>query len=340
MTKMNIEMSEELLLNYLNGLISEDERLEVEAWYFASKENEKNLDLLYYTLFVSRRLADMQCIDVDKSLAEFKRRIEKNQTLVKESTNKRSRVYFNKRIFAAAIFVGIIFLGTFTVTRIMDKIAAPFIVMTNLGERAHVILPDGSKVWLNACSRVEYSSSLFSKTRKVNMIGEAYFEVKKDKRAPFIVNSNELFTRVLGTRFNIRANPDAQFITTTLLEGSIMVNSDKIAGEGLIMKPNQQLKFDPKTGATSLTDCPSSDECVEWIDGQLNFNQASLEEIASSLERYYNVHISFSNDKLKKECFTCSFETKESIYQILNILKLTCIFDYRVENRNIILFVN
>ena len=248
----------------------------------------------------------------------------------------RSRIY--KYVASAAIFAGIVFAGGFTANRVMKKLSAPFMVMTNLGERARVVLPDGTKVWLNACSKVEYNTSFFSNDRNVKMAGEAYFEVAKDKDAPFVVNSNELLTHVLGTKFNIRANVDEQYVTATLLEGSILVTSSRIKGEGVKMKPDQQLRFDKRTGKCLLIDCSLSNDYIGWIDGVLHFEQATLGEIAVSLERYYNVNITFANEKIKQERFTCDFETNENIYQILSILRLTDKIDYKIEKRNIKIF--
>lgn len=343
MEGMNIEINEDILINYLNGNLSIADRNVVESWYIESKDNQKILEQLYFTLFVSDRLGAMNSIDVDKSLREFKRRLRAKENISEESIvddieESKARKFHYSRYVAAAIFIGVLFAGGLTVDRVMKKMAAPFIVMTNLGERAQVSLPDGTKVWLNACSRVEYKSSLFSNERNVTMDGEAYFEVKKDKNAPFIVNSNGILTHVLGTKFNIRANADEQYVIATLLEGSILVTSSQLDEQGVKMKPDQQLRLDTKTGKCTLKDCSLSEDYIGWISGTLHFEQATLGEIALSLERYYNVSILFKNERIKQERFTCDFETNENIHQILSILKLTDKFDYKIDKRNILIF--
>jgi ferric-dicitrate binding protein FerR (iron transport regulator) len=207
-----------------------------------------------------------------------------------------------------------------------------------MGERSNIMLPDGTTVWLNSCSQIEYTSSLFSKKRQVNLTGEAYFEVTPDKSKPFVVNTRNLNTTVMGTKFNIRANPDDSQITATLLEGSIWVSIAGTPDEKTIkMFPDQQLIYDCNTGMTTLATCFSTENYINWINNMLYFEKASLLEITKSLERHYNVHFIFTSEEIKNESFTCDFQTNENIYQILSILKLTGKFDYKIDGRTIIL---
>jgi ferric-dicitrate binding protein FerR (iron transport regulator) len=171
------------------------------------------------------------------------------------------------------------------------------------------------------------------------MTGEAYFEVLHNKNAPFIVNSRKLNTTVLGTKFNIRANEDDAYITTTLLEGSIVVSkADAPDHKSITLKPNQQLKYDYNTGNYTVLECPSSKDYICWIDNKLYFENTKLSEIVKNLERHYNVNFTFASEKIKNETFTCDFNSNENIYQILAILKLTGKFDYKINGGMITLF--
>jgi ferric-dicitrate binding protein FerR (iron transport regulator) len=170
----------------------------------------------------------------------------------------------------------------------------------------------------------------------VTLSGEAYFEVEKDRSHPFVVRSNDLQITVLGTRFNIRSNDDDPFITTTLLEGEIKVTATAWGiDKEIVMKPNEQLRFNREGNQRELYVCPTAEEYIDWINGKLHFENAPLSEIAAGLERYYNVDITISSEKLRNEKFTCDFETTENIYQIFSILKLTNTFDYKINNRHI-----
>jgi ferric-dicitrate binding protein FerR (iron transport regulator) len=324
-------MTDEILIAYLCHTLPEEARREVETWYLASKENQKLLEQLYFTLFVGDRLQAYNQIDVEQSFLELKEKIRR------QHAGKR-HVKYGWRIAiraAAAVFAGILVLNGFQMMKTLSK---PFTIVTNLGERVQTILPDGSKIWVGACSKLEYYNPLpffASKERQVYLNGEAYFEVEKDKAHPFVVHSNDLQITVVGTRFNIRSNDDDLFITTTLLEGEIKVATPAWGDKEIVMKPNEQLRFNRETEQRELYACPSAQEYIEWIDGKLHFEGASLGEIAASLERYYNVTIAISDEALRNKKFTCDFETTENIYQIFSILKLTNTFDYTINNRHI-----
>jgi ferric-dicitrate binding protein FerR (iron transport regulator) len=334
-----MDINTELLIDFLNGRTDEEIQRPIEEWYFASEENKNKLEQFYFILFLNERLQVEKKIDVEKSLEELKSRInsKENKEHLPDSKTKRWTFHW-KQIAVAAAMIGIIFTGGITLKKTAEKLEQPFIVATRLGERSNVTLPDGTRVWLNSCSRIEYTTSLFSGKRKVNLAGEAYFEVRKDKNASFIVNSENVSATVLGTKFNIRANREDSQITATLLEGSILVSVKDLAEKKCIkMKPDQQLIYNCRTGKIDLSECFSASDHISWIDNKLYFEKAGLLEITKSLERYYNVHFVFASEDIKNETFTCDFQTNENIYQILSILKLTGKFNFKVEERTIIL---
>lgn len=328
---MNTKPNDKTLVAYLNGELEDSEKQQVEEWMFSSEENKKQIEQLYYIMFVSDRISVINNINVDQSLDKLKKQIREKE----RKTNKRPPFYYMKRVAVAAIFIGLLLTGNIFYKHISESLSAPYSITTGLGERAQTTLPDGTRIWVGACSKLEYYTPLLSKERKVNLTGEAYFEVKNKNNAPFIVNSNEMRTEVLGTKFNIRANSDEQFIVATLLEGSIRISSIDKSEKDVIMKPMHQLLFDRTTGDSRLYTCSAAEEYIGWINGNLHFDRTSLENIAISLERYYNVDIVINSENLKKEIFTCDFDTKENIYQILSVLKMTNKFDYKVNNRTI-----
>lgn len=328
---MNLKIDHDILIAYLNGELDVVEKEAVESWMQTSDDNRKLVEQLYYTMFVSERIEVMNSIDVEASLNNLKKQIRERG---RSSTGKPLSFYIRKAAIAAA-FIGVLLMGSIFLRQVSMSYSNPFIITTNLGERAQATLPDGSKVWIGSCSKLEYYTSVFAKERKVNLIGEAYFEVKNDRNKPFIVNSNEMRTEVLGTKFNIKANADEQFVIATLLEGSIKISATENSEDDVIMKPKNQLKFDRRTKKSNLYICPTAEEYISWINGKLHFDQTSLKDISISLERYYNVEIIIKSDRLKQELFTCDFDTKENIYQILSVLKMTNKFDYKVNNRTI-----
>lgn len=336
---MEFEISDKLLIDYLKGNLDEEQRQAVTEWYEASPQNQKELKNLYFTLFVSDRLAVMERINVEKSLQELKARIRaKENELIEESERWWKGAYLKKAIIAAAILAGVIFAGGNTLKHMISSMNQSFMVCTSQGERTKVLLPDGTLVWLNACSQVKYSSSLFSSERKVDMEGEAYFEVKKDKHAPFVVNSQGVSTRVLGTKFNIRANKEEEEVVATLLEGSILIRASEQGGQEARMVPNQQMRVNKSTGDMKLANVDDSSAAIWWMEGKLHFEKETFANMATTFEKQFNVNIVFMDEKIKQERFTCDLETKDNIYQILSILRLTNKFNYEINNRKILIY--
>lgn len=330
-----MDINEGILVEYLRGNLDEEACNSIEKWCDESPDNKQLLEQVYYTLFVGDRVAVMNNIDVDKSLNDFKTRLAGKNKGSKAKETSTKRIGLRKAIAIAAIFAGILFGAGFTGMKIAGKLSQSITVITKSGERAQVTLPDGTNVWLNTDSKVDYHASVFSSERKVDLTGEAYFEVTKDKHSPFIVNSKNIHTKVLGTKFNIRANSDDEWVTTTLLEGSVLVTAPGM--NNVKMKPEQQLTINTRTMNTLLSACPGADDYIGWIQGKLHFKEATLKEIANTLAKYYKVNIIFADERLQEQKFTCDFDLSDSIHQILSLLSLTNKFDYQISNKDIII---
>ena len=303
----NFEIDEEVLVAFLKGELDAAQAAAVEAWYDRSAANRRMLGQVYYILYVSDRINDAAGIDVERSLRQFKRRMHAGRRI----SLRRSAV----RIAAAA-------------------------VVTQLGERSQVVLPDGTKVWLNSSSSVEYVAPFFSRQRRVKMEGEAYFEVEHDRRAPFVVSTNGLDIEVLGTRFNIRNDDNEHRVTTVLLEGAVKAYASGREQASVRLHPAQQLVFDTRTHAMRLTDCPSAERSINWIDGRFCFEHDTFGEIVAELKRYYNVDIRFMDNRLRDMRFSGNFRVEDGIYHIMSVLQLTYKFNYRIAGNDIELYAN
>ena len=287
------------LAAYLEGRLDPETAAAVEAWHDASPEHRKRLEEIYYVLFVGDRISAVAGIDVERSLRRVKRRM--------------------------------------TAVSVSKRLSQPTIVSTQMGERSQVVLPDGSKVWLNSCSRVEYSAPLLSRERRVKMEGEAYFEVEHDRHAPFVVSTNGLNVRVLGTRFNIRNDDTNHRVTTVLLEGAVTADTREHRCAPIRLRPAQQLVYDTWKGEMRLTDCTSAEASISWIDGRLHFDRSTFAEIVAELKRYYNVDVHFTDASLRNERFSGDFHVEDGIYHIMAVLRLTRKFSYTVHGNDIYL---
>ena len=319
-------MTETILIDYLKGLLNHDDRDKVEDWYNQSAENKKKLEDLYFLLFVSDRIDAVKSIDGDKSFLQFKKRLHKSAPVRKLS-------FLRKATAIAAVFIGLLFMGSTISLILLNKDQQQMTVATQLGERAKVTLPDGSSVWLNACSKITYSKSLLSNKRNVTLDGEGYFEVTSKKSSPFIVSNKSSKIKVLGTNFNVKCNEDEDFISASLFEGSILFSEQQIALE-VILKPGEEVLYNRTNNNYSVRLIESAGDIVGWMDGKIIFTNATLEEIAKKLERHYNVRISFSDETIKKERFNADFEATDNIYQIISILEATKKFTYKVQKSN------
>lgn len=328
----NFEIDEEVLVAFLKGELDAAQAEAVEAWYDRSAANRRMLGQVYYILYVSDRINDAAGIDVERSLRQFKRRMHAGRRI----SLRRSAV----RIAAAAVIAAVLLAGGFTTVSLSKRLAQPVTVVTQLGERSQVVLPDGTKVWLNSSSSVEYVAPFFSRQRRVKMEGEAYFEVEHDRRAPFVVSTNGLDIEVLGTRFNIRNDDNEHRVTTVLLEGAVKAYASGREQASVRLHPAQQLVFDTRTHAMRLTDCPSAERSINWIDGRFCFEHDTFGEIVAELKRYYNVDIRFMDNRLRDMRFSGNFRVEDGIYHIMSVLQLTYKFNYRIVGNDIELYAN
>lgn len=328
----NFEIDEEVLVAFLKGELDAAQAAAVEAWYDRSAANRRMLGQVYYILYVSDRINDAAGIDVERSLRQFKRCMHAGRRI----SLRRSAV----RIAAAAVIAAVLLAGGLTTVLLSKRLAQPVTVVTQLGERSQVVLPDGTKVWLNSSSSVEYVAPFFSRQRRVKMEGEAYFEVEHDRRAPFVVSTNGLDIEVLGTRFNIRNDDNEHRVTTVLLEGAVKAYASGREQASVRLHPAQQLVFDTRTHAMRLTDCPSAERSINWIDGRFCFEHDTFGEIVAELKRYYNVDIRFMDNRLRDMRFSGNFRVEDGIYHIMSVLQLTYKFNYRIAGNDIELYAN
>ncbi|WP_316815476.1 FecR family protein [Pedobacter nyackensis] len=205
-------------------------------------------------------------------------------------------------------------------------------IVTPRGGTYQIQLPDGTKVWLNAASSLKFPATFTNATeRRVELKGEAYFEVAKDKKHPFIVVSAEQDVKVLGTHFNINAYEDEESIKTTLLEGSIyVVNSWKKTGKTLT--PGQQSIISEKT--ISVNSEVDLEEAVAWKNGYFNFNE-SLESIMNKVSRWYDVDVIYEVQPAS-DPFVAKISREKSLSALLNIIEKTGDVHFKIQGRRVI----
>lgn len=203
------------------------------------------------------------------------------------------------------------------------------------GQRTHIILPDGTGVWLNAETRLSYPADFSVKNRKVELRGEGFFEVTSDDKNPFIVKTTLMSVTVLGTKFNVKSYDDEDSFVS-LMEGKVeIVTSDE--ANRVTLEPNDHATIS-LAGEILLSKRLAIENINTWTSGEFNYLNATLIDIAKDLQRRFNVKIKISNEELAYKVFTYSAEEFTTLDQILRHLKATKELDYKRDKDEITIF--
>ena len=308
-------MDKELLYNFFKGDTSIEEGQRIKAWVEASKENER-------TFYRERKIFDALMLHDPVS-----------------TTTSVSGFFLGKSIkwLKTAIIVTLTFLFGYLyqeykagLNKSMSTISVPE------GQRTNLILPDGTNVWLNANTTIQYPVSFNKRDRFVILKGEAYFEVKKDKSKPFVVHTEAYNIEVLGTRFNVNAYPGTERFETTLMRGSVKVRSKADASQTVTLKPNHKLSLEK--GRLIMTKVENYNP-YRWKEGLICFSDAAFSDIMKDFEKYYGVKIVIENENVSQTCFTGKFRQSDGIDYALRILQKNIGFRYEKNNEKQIIYI-
>ena len=265
---------------------------------------------------------------------------------------------------AFVLAIAALFIFLFNITNIQLPSSSPAKtseITTKNGSKTNLVLPDGTKVWLNAGSKLSYNSDIFGiELREVSLVGEAFFDVTKNPEKPFVIHTQKMDIKVLGTAFNVRCYPNEKKTETSLIRGRIEVTLKDRPKEKIYLNPNEKLtllngnivpaelasikKVKHNTELTEplvtighithkLTDSTTIIE-TSWIENKLEFRGETFEDVAFKMEKWYGVKINIQDERLKQEHLTGSFET-ETVDQALSALQYTTKFNFTI-NKNTI----
>jgi transmembrane sensor len=221
-----------------------------------------------------------------------------------------------------------------------EAISQTLTASTPRGGTYQVVLPDGTRVWLNSASKIFFPLQFSGSQRKIILDGEAYFEVTKNKKMPFIVITDKQEVEVLGTHFNINAYAEEKDTRTTLLEGSVLVSSlrgkrsdEAISkGEAVYLKPNQQASLLGEAITVKRVD-PS--EVIAWKNGLFAYDHTLLGEVMRQASRWYDVTILYEDESLKQKKLSGSVTRYDNISGLLNAISYTTGVKFKIEGRKI-----
>lgn len=204
------------------------------------------------------------------------------------------------------------------------------IIATPRGGEYALQLADGSKVWINAASSLRFPTAFNGDERRVELTGEAYFEVAGDPGKPFKVIVNGIEVAVLGTHFNINAYTDESSIRTTLVEGAVKVTGEH---QSLLLSPGQQAQVD-KAGEMILIKKANLDVATAWKNGRFEFEDNSITSVMQQIQRWYNVGVVYDG-KIPDIRFSGAISRQENVSKVLTMLELTHLVRFRMENNTI-----
>ncbi len=274
--------------------------------------------------------------EVSNEWKQLQRRMQVRQSLNGVFSTKHMQL--QRFIAVAAIACVLLLSGTYSfyLYRNTETTDNRFALETAYGEKSKLILADGTVVWLNAGSSLQYAGNFNSKNREVFLTGEAYFEVtKQSDGTPFVVKTDQYSVLVKGTKFNVKAYFDEKSVVT-LAEGKVEVETNDCKNR-LTLKPNEQVSYSGSSGL-ALEKNINTNTVKLWMKGEGAFIQCRLDHIVRDLERKFDVKIVITDHSLSSEVFTCRFKDTATIEQVLHLLKETRRLDYLFEGEQIRIF--
>lgn len=203
-------------------------------------------------------------------------------------------------------------------------------ISTPIGGQYSIVLPDGSKVWLNAASSLKFPTAFTGTERKVELNGEGYFEIAKNKHMPFKVKFNNEEVEVLGTHFNIMAYPDEAVTRTTLLEGSVSISKNNVKK---VLIPGQQAVGGLPTNGFNINQV-NTDEAIAWKNGLFLFHNENIKSIMKKIARWYNVDVYYQGTLTSQE-YGGRISKSKNLSEILKNLELTGTIHFKIDGRRV-----
>ncbi len=315
---MNTQETYLLIAKVLSGEASEKESKEMDEWRNTNPDHEKT----YLQASYIWEKSSVEAEEEDAEAAWLKLGLR-----VKKAKEKSTLFYMRiAAVFLAVSVIGSIFVYLYLFPSMME-------IRTAGNEIKQVELPDGSKVWLNENSSLAFSKKFRGGERKVELHGEAFFEVIKDPSRPFIIRSQTAITRVLGTSFNLEDYGKGEDAVLSVRTGRVAFSSTQ-TGEELILLANEKASI-TRIGKVLKEEGINKNESA-WKDGKLIFKDALLAEVFPVIEKYYHVKLQTENQEIMRCHFTGEF-VNASLSQVLDVISKTLQLKYESEGNRVMM---
>lgn len=321
------ELNEEILKKYLEGECSEAEFIQINHWMKESEENARQLFLMEETYQIGKRNPEAEKKQTGQAEVRLYKRLH-------QETGARQRALKMRHWMRYAAIIGVVLLTGAGVGYWIQKPASQEMLVASADDAVRtVVLPDGTKVWLNHLATLTYPRQFADNERSVHLEGEAYFEVTKNRQKPFIVESEAMRVRVLGTTFNFKSSQSCRLAEASLIEGEIEVKGKNEEGM-IVLAPGQKAELNKSTGRLQVKQVDARMDAV-WHNGLIPFEQADIFAIAKTLERFYGVKIILSPDIRSGKTYSGVIKRKDNIESVLRSLHNSIPIQYKIEENNI-----
>lgn len=325
----NYESIHSLILRLFSGEADVEEKQKIADWLELSAENKKLYSDLREIWLSTGIQNNADQYHLEEAIEQFRERIGQVPRIIPVS---QGIIGFFRKYAAILILAFSLPIGYYFGTQNFDA-QSMTTVSCALGDKTNIILPDSTRVWLNSGSKITFNSDFRREGRKVILEGEAYFSVSKDKEHPFLLSSSGIEIKVLGTQFNVKAYPDEESVSATLIEGSIQISSPV---EKMVIEPDQKMVFNKETQKMTLNKLADTAPEIDWKRGRLIFRNESLEEVEIKLERWFDVDIFLADEKVKHRRFTGTLE-RESILEVVSYFELSKYVTCDIQGNKIII---
>ena len=324
-------MTRELILKFLDNRCSSAELEEIIRWIGQESLSDQSKDLAYsdWKSFREGEYSSNQDTRFNLILDKIHHKINIKQSVEPEPrlTVIAPRIITWLTKAAAILLIPVLSFLIYTLSensyrssRYSDMVVDSLEITAPAGSRTVVQLTDGTEVHLNNGSKIKYPRNFNGKNRELTLSGEGFFDVVHDPKHPFIVKTKQLNIKALGTKFDVEAYPENDWVATTLIEGNVVLEQSTENGKAKkigSMVPGQHINYNVNTGAI-LSTKGNIDKYIGWKDGLLVFDNSGIEEVAERLGRMFNVEIKVA-DEIKDYTYTVKF-VDESLPQILDLL--------------------
>lgn len=322
---------EELLPGYLSGDLPDKDRAMIDEWRMESPQNGIIIQESMKAWEAMSLLHEMEQFNSFEALKKVTTRISKQETT-------KWWVYI-QRVAAILLLPLIVYSGYTTIRNFsLKKQQEEHVVMQTISSRQGMVtqfeLADGTKVWLNSGSELQFPTLFTGDLREVKLSGEAFFKVTKNEKQPFRVKAKDLNIEVLGTSFNVVSYDDEQQSEIVLVEGKVKLstNVDQVKKVFGTMHPGQRAIYNKEFQNVEAEDV-KVDKYIAWRDGNLIFRDDKMEDVVRRLSRWYNVEIIINDPEIKNYVYKATFRN-ETLTQVLNLLKISAPIDFQIiENK-------